>query len=56
MLVINETNILLAVIGSVGVIGSLVVYLYGANRNQKLEVRLAKNRRPVAENTEVTTD
>ena len=56
MLVINEANVLLAVVGSVGVIGSLVVYLYGANRNQKLEMRLAKTRRPVAENTEVNYD
>ena len=45
MLVLNETNILLAVIGSVGVIGSVIVVLYGFNRNSKFESKLANARR-----------
>jgi len=42
MINITETNVLLAVIGSVGVIATAVVYLYSANRNQRLEIALKK--------------
>ena len=50
MLVINENSILLAVIGSVGVIGSVIVMLYSFNRQQKFEKSLAvQRRRAVAE-------
>ncbi len=42
MLQLTETNIILAVIGSVGVIGSLIVLLYGQDRNRKYEERLQR--------------
>jgi len=42
MININETNVLLAVIGSVGVIATAVVYLFAAQRNQKLELQLKR--------------
>lgn len=41
MLLITEQTVLLAVIGSVGVLASLVVYLYGVNRTEKYERNLA---------------
>ena len=40
MLQITETNILLAVIGSIGVIASLVVLLYGNEKTTKYEKQL----------------
>ncbi len=42
MLNITETNVILAVIGSVGVIGTAIVYLFAAQRNQRLEIALKK--------------
>jgi hypothetical protein len=42
MINITETNVLLAVIGSVGVIATAVVYLFAAQRNQTLELQLKK--------------
>ncbi len=38
----TETTVILGVIGSVGIIASLITYLYSANRNQKLELQLKK--------------
>ncbi len=42
MLNITETNIILAVVGSVGVIGTAIVYMFASNRNQRLEIALKK--------------
>ncbi len=42
MLNITETNIILAIVGSVGVIGTAIVYLFAAQRNQRLEIALKK--------------
>ena len=41
----TESTILLASIGSVGVIASLVIIIYAFNRQQRFEVRLAKQRK-----------
>jgi len=38
----TETTVILGVIGSVGIIASLVTYLYSANRNQRLELQLKR--------------
>ena len=46
----TESSILMSVIGSVGVLGTLVVLSYGWNRNSKYEATLAaKARQSVAE-------
>ena len=42
MINITEANVILAVIGSVGVIGTAIVYLFAAQRNQYLELQLKK--------------
>ena len=38
----TESTILLGVLGSLGVIATAIIYLYGANRNQRLELTLAQ--------------
>jgi len=44
----TESTIILGILGSLGVIATAIIYLYGANRNQKLELALQR-RNKVAE-------
>ena len=49
-MVTTESSILMSVLGFVGVLGTLVVFSYGYNRNSKYEAKLAaKARQSVAE-------
>ena len=38
----TESTIILGILGSLGVIATAIIYLYGANRNQRLELKLAR--------------
>ena len=38
----TESTIILGILGSLGVIATAIIYLYGANRNQKLELALQR--------------
>ena len=36
----TESTIILGILGSLGVIATAIIYTYGANRNQRLELKL----------------
>ena len=42
MIEFTESSIILAVVGSIGVIGTAIVYMFAAQRNQYLELQLKK--------------